>query len=76
MDLSGQEEALTQFSERSNLSRMSSEPYLGPPAYNPVFALLFMKINILHQITGIYQASITLKAWHLLLDGDSMATIL
>ena len=31
MDLNGQEEALTQFSERSNLSRMSSEPYLGPP---------------------------------------------
>lgn len=31
MELNGQEEVLSQFPERSNLSRMSSEPYLGPP---------------------------------------------
>jgi len=41
---------------------------LAHQAYNPVFAQQFMKISILRQITGIHQASITLKVWHLILD--------
>lgn len=39
MELSEQDEYLSQMSERSNLSRMSSEPYLGPPGlqYNAIY---------------------------------------
>jgi len=37
MDINEQDEYLSQMSERSNLSRMSSEPYLGPHGYNAIY---------------------------------------